>query len=348
MSLNEDIGDQLIGHRLELLRYEAGVAEELARAYDTSLAHVLAELAVARRRALAGRPIDPAAAARLNGLRADLTTQIRELHRVARLTLTERLAEVADFERAAQASLGDLVTTWTTVDEAAAATAVTQPIGGNLWTDRLATDLVAVSDTLQGTIAAAVASGASMPEIAKRIGQTTGLVETYRGRLIAIARTETQRVANTVALESYRQNADVLDGIQWLATLDTRTCVVCGARHGKVYPLGADGRPLGLDQQPPLHPRCRCFLSPVVVGVEAAPEMTFGAWLRRKGPSAQDEVLGPERAAMFRAGVPLDRFVDGRRALRMGELRAALKTTSPTTARGPARGDLVTVRSAAL
>jgi len=322
VSLNEDIGDQLVGHRLELLRYEAGVAEDLVRAYDTALRDVLAELAGVRKRAKQGKPIDPAARARLLGLKNDLTDKIRELNRISRLTLSERLTEIAEAERLAQGALGDLITTWTTVDEAAAATAVTRPIGGGLWTDRLAVDLLDVHDTLQGTIAAAVAQGASIPEIARRIGRDTGIVETYRGRLVAIARTETQRVANTVALQSYAQNADVLDGVQWLSTLDTRTCVVCGARHARIYPLDSSGSPVGLDQQPPLHPRCRCFLSPVVAGLDAANEMTFDAWLRRRGPTTQDEVLGTLRGNLFRSGVPLDRFVDGRRALKAGELRS--------------------------
>lgn len=321
MSVNEDIADLLVGHRLELLRYEAGVAEDLVAAYDRALRDVLAELATGRRLAAQNRPFDEARIRRLRGLSFDLTAKIRELNRVARLTLEQRLAEVAEWERATQAELSTLVTSWSDVDEQAAAIATTRPIGGGIWTDRLATDIVAVHDSLQSTIATMTARGASMTEIAREIARTTGLVENYRGRFVAIARTETQRVANTVALESYRQNADVLDGVQWLATLDTRTCVLCAPRHGRVYPLQG-GRPVGLDQPPPLHPRCRCFLSPVVKGLDPAPEMTFDAWLRRKGPATQDEVLGTLRGGLFRRGVALDQFVDGRRALKAGELRA--------------------------
>ena len=42
-TFNEDITDELIGHRLKVLRYEAGAVQDLLRIYDLALKDVLAE-----------------------------------------------------------------------------------------------------------------------------------------------------------------------------------------------------------------------------------------------------------------------------------------------------------------
>ncbi len=72
-----------------------------------------------------------------------------------------------------------------------------------------------------------------------------------------IARTETIRTFNTAAERRYR-----LAGVEmyrYLAAADERTCSVCFPKHGKIFRLGDAGAP-----RPPLHPRCRCTISPVV------------------------------------------------------------------------------------
>jgi len=52
---------------------------------------------------------------------------------------------------------------------------------------------------------------------------------------------------------------------------------------------------------------------------------TYGEWLGKQPKAFQDEILGAERAGLFRSGTPLERFVDqsGRR-LTLDELRAEL------------------------
>ena len=37
---------------------------------------------------------------------------------------------------------------------------------------------------------------------------------------------------------------------------------------------------------------------------------TYQSWLKKKPAAFQDEVLGPNRAKLFREGMALDRFVD--------------------------------------
>jgi hypothetical protein len=75
-----------------------------------------------------------------------------------------------------------------------------------------------------------------------------------------LGRTIINGVANQGRLEMYRQNADVLDGVKWLATLDSRACPVCGVMDGKVWQTDK----LHEVKSPPLHPNCRCVLIPYI------------------------------------------------------------------------------------
>ena len=69
-----------------------------------------------------------------------------------------------------------------------------------------------------------------------------------------------QHTFQDARMEMYQANADVLDGVQWLAALDHRTCLFCGALDGKIW------HPNQLRQikKPPLHKACRCRLVPYI------------------------------------------------------------------------------------
>lgn len=333
MSWNEDAADAVIGHRLALLRYEAGTARAMVEAYDAALADVEAERLRLEALVRAGTPINAERITRLYAVGNQLAARIRELRPLMVATTQGRLTEAAEAERRFQARLFRTMSAdvhFAGVPDAAVALAVSDPLGGSMWADRIAVDLFEAQSAIRAVIASGMARGASMPQIARGLREMDTIAATYRGRLISIARTETQRVANDVATATYEANADVLDGMQLLATLDSRTCAICAPDHNRVYAIGAP-RP-----DVPRHPRCRCFFAPVskpwsALGFPAemdefdgrpAEDTTFDAWLRRQPARTADEILGPTRAAMWRAGTPLARFSDGRRVLNLGELAA--------------------------
>lgn len=338
MSVNEDAFDLLVSHRLALLRYEAGTARDLAFIYEQAFDDLNAALDAARKKAASSGSLFTRDVERIQAALIELTARIREVNRVASLTMSERLSEVGEAERDFHAGRlsREIGVSFTAVPEATVAAAIRAPIGGGRWTDRLAVDLLEVHDALREVVARGIAGGGSMDRIAEVIGEATGIQEVYRNRLVAIARTEVQRVANDVALASYIENADIVGSVEWLATLDSRTCLRCAPLHATVYPLEA-GRPVGLPARPPLHPRCRCFLAPVVrpyselLGTPKRPpsdytgrpalDTTFDAWLKRQSAATQTEVLGAARRELWLAGTPLGAFVDAGRVLRLGELR---------------------------
>lgn len=109
-----------------------------------------------------------------------------------------------------------------------------------------------------------------------------------------IARSMVLGVANEAAHDLYDRNADVLNGKQWIATLDSRTCPQCGPLDGRVWFYG---RAPYVEQMPraPLHHQCRCFVAPVVKGLSEYQIPTWSDWVIRQSEEIRDRAttLGP-------------------------------------------------------
>jgi len=124
------------------------------------------------------------------------------------------------------------------------------------------------------------------------------------------------------------ENEDVLEGYEWVATLDSKTSLVCSSRDGTVYPFTDD--PIR-SPKPPAHFSCRSTIVPKVKpefdltggrvgvrpaigadGVEVVRGSTdYQSWLTRQPKAFQVEVLGKDRAELFRKGnLKLTNFVD--------------------------------------
>lgn len=74
----------------------------------------------------------------------------------------------------------------------------------------------------------------------------------------ATVRTETAAIASKSDMKLYKDLG--IDSIKFMASLDGKTCAVCGDMDGKVIPLKQCR--IGLNM-PPLHPNCRCYTVPV-------------------------------------------------------------------------------------
>jgi len=121
-------------------------------------------------------------------------------------------------------------------------------------------------------------------------------------QLYALVRTAATH-ASTAAREASFEQLGV-DKYRFVATLDSRTSIQCAANDGEVFTMGKG--PL-----PPLHPNCRSTIVPYIgepIGNRASvdgpvpAETTFRGWLEGQPASVQNEVLGPTRAAAWRAG----------------------------------------------
>lgn len=185
------------------------------------------------------------------------------------------------------------------------------------------------------TVQAGITAGATNAEITRNV---MSLVNTRtKAQAETVVRTAANAAGSAARAELYAANSDVLQGEEYVATLDGRTRPSHAALDGNQYPVGQG-------PQTPLGYNCRCLRVPVVDQRFAAlregatrasyqgpvsAQRTYGGWLRDQPEAFQDEVLGPERAKLFRSGgLSLDKFADDSgRLYTLDELRARERIT---------------------
>jgi SPP1 gp7 family putative phage head morphogenesis protein len=144
-----------------------------------------------------------------------------------------------------------------------------------------------------------------------------GLLAQAEHNAEAIVRTSIQHVASTARHETFARNSDVVEGWEFVATLDSNTTQQCRSLDGKVFPL--DKGP-----KPPVHIRCRSTSVPKIssefdfldegatrsaVGGPVPANMSYYEWLKGQPASFQDDALGATRAKLFRdGGLSADQF----------------------------------------
>jgi SPP1 gp7 family putative phage head morphogenesis protein len=131
--------------------------------------------------------------------------------------------------------------------------------------------------------------GESPRKVARRLGEEIqGL---SRDRALRISRNETLRVLTTVQARTYEANADVCTGMMIVESLDSRTCMLCWARHGTILQLGEGF---------PRHIACRGSLTPVTTTTRkrATGEQEFFL----KSADEQKEILGASRYKLWSEG----------------------------------------------
>jgi len=170
---------------------------------------------------------------------------------------------------------------------------------------------------------------------------TGGVMQTTTRDAEGLVRTAVTFTAARGMLETFRENASILEGVQYVATLDDRTTLICLSLDGTVWDLDdpeiivpgeathwgcrstliglPDWKKLGLTE-PPAADRVVRDLSTVsdedllrtvrarrrsggFGDVERISSNTAAAeWLRRQRPAVQNRIFGKGRAELFRNG----------------------------------------------
>lgn len=183
-----------------------------------------------------------------------------------------------------------------------------------------------------------IAQGETVYQIVTRIiGSkkygTPGVMHALRRNAWALVHTSVQQVANDARLATFRENADILKGLKFLATLDAHTSNICIAHSGAEWDM--EGKPIRGNfpfRSPPLHFNCRSVLVPITktyreLGVDIEEvskgtrasdlgqipsDTTFEGFLARHDAEYVDKLLGPGRAMLWRDGkITLQDLVDG-------------------------------------
>ena len=77
-------------------------------------------------------------------------------------------------------------------------------------------------------------------------------IGTGAARALTIDRTETYSAYKSAVIETLRDRR--IRYYMWISENDNRTCDICEALHGTIHEI---------DEEPFIHPNCRCVLIPV-------------------------------------------------------------------------------------
>ena len=216
----------------------------------------------------------------------------------------------------------------TQVEQAVLNVGMDTPVGPGTLTLNDAIDLFKANKKLDITkvINDAILIGDTTKQVTRNLSGMLG--SQHKHQIEALVRTSTNHAASMARKRLVEENASVLKGEEWVATLDGRTTLICAGRDGKIYPPGKG-------PYPPAHWNCRSVRVPVVdprfaMGIQSARRPQVGAkgrgtttgktkfdgWLRRQPANFQDEYFsqfpdGAEKAKLFRVGeLKIDRFRD--------------------------------------
>jgi SPP1 gp7 family putative phage head morphogenesis protein len=324
-SANTQLRDKTIAHSIYLQRYYGNTTKEITKLLEKVEVDLVAKL----------RSMDMNSEwsiARIDQQLQSVRAILNEGYALAGKELISNMHDAAEYEQEWQIKAVN-ESTPVVLDMVAVAPVTlfaaveSKPLEGKLikeWIDKLDQDSYT---RIQDAVRMGLVEGQSYADVVKRITGTKALQ--YTDGVMALNKRQTQALVstamahatNTARDEFYQENADLYKGVQWVSTLDQRTSSICQARDGKVYPLNTGIRP-------PAHFRCRSAMVPILKSWQAlglknpsgrtrasmdgqvAQTETYQSWLKKKPAAFQDEVLGQERAKLFRDGTPLDRFVD--------------------------------------
>jgi hypothetical protein len=125
--------------------------------------------------------------------------------------------------------------------------------------------------------------------------------------------------SNSVVINDiHKLNQNYFEGYQWIACLDTKTCLACAELDNKIYDKlpGMRGKGTEPPSEPPLHNNCRCVLVPVLEGMRDELEndpVNYKNWFEKQRDETKLDILGPSRYREYLNGKAVDEFAkDGK------------------------------------
>jgi SPP1 gp7 family putative phage head morphogenesis protein len=154
----------------------------------------------------------------------------------------------------------------------------------------------------------------------KAAGYNDGVLATTNRNAGAIIRTAVQHVATQARMETLKANPDVVQSVEWVSTLDSKTTAQCRTLDKRRFKLTEGPRP-------PIHINCRSTVVAVTnfsalfgkgatrasVGGSGAKQVradqSYYDWLKAQPAAFQEKAIGPTRAKLFRdGGLSAERF----------------------------------------
>jgi len=159
----------------------------------------------------------------------------------------------------------------------------------------------------------------------KALNFQDGILDKVNRNTEIMVRTAVQNASAQAKQAIWEANSDVVQGVEWVSTLDSRTTSQCRSLDAQVFPVDSGPRP-------PIHYGCRSTTAPAIdprfdflkegetrpaIGEDASgandrgvvKNQTYYEWLKTQPAQFQDKVLGGTRGALFRnGGLNADQF----------------------------------------
>lgn len=331
-SANEQLLDKLIGHEVDLNQLSNGqvaLIVKILNGNDAKLRAALVEVIDSLGTNLSAAAVDAALAPviQLNGntfaaINAELAAATDGLIKY----------EIAFQKGAMQAVIPALVQDVYPIKAPAfnqvQALVNARPFQGKLLKEWMAGIEAGRTASIRDAIRSGVVDGRTTADIVRTIMGTRaeqyadGILQKPRREIEAVVRSAVSHTAEAASEKMFEANADIIDHLEWLSTLDTHTTDKCIIRDRKPYTL-IGHEPIGHDipwlaGPGRIHWRCRSTKLPILkdarsLGIKDAGarasmdgqvprDMNYAEWLGKQSAARQDEVLGPTRGKMMREG----------------------------------------------
>ncbi len=334
MSANQFLEESLIRHQIFLLRFAGTSARELKRLLRQLQKDVNARLIEAT---------TDFQIARLGAASAEIDALVAEMDTAG--VVAKSATDLADYEvdfalrlyeSAATVELSGINS------QLVIASATTKPIELVVGKETVITSIDAMirdfdsaaAREIKLAIQTGIVNGDPIDKIARDITRLTN------GQLFrnaeALARTVNLHVGSVARQSFYEANSDIIKDELFVATLDSRTTLICAGFDGKTFPIGQG--PI-----PPLHWRCRSVRvgrlddrfgladlggqRPQVGSAgpgTTSSRTTFNSFFGRQSEAWQKEYLGPKRWELYKKGqLNINQFTDDLgKALTIDQLKA--------------------------
>lgn len=236
MSANDKIADEIARHSIDLERFSVDLQNRVMPILTRVERDLAAEVA----------EFDPTGAATLTNRQKRLKALLKQTQGTIATgygeiseTVRDDLQDIAKLSDTAgrkivNRSLGVEIMTVAIAPEQLRALADDTMIQGAVVKEHWDRQETSLRQKFQDSVQDGFIRGESSTEIINRVrgtkerGYTDGIVIGSKNAVGALVRTSVQAVANSARLEAFKKNSDVLMAVQWLSTLDNRTCLVGG------------------------------------------------------------------------------------------------------------------------
>ena len=304
MSTNAFLVDAQLRHQIMIQRLSGGIWEDVDPVLQRMRDSIVARLA--------SEPTD-FQITRLNMLMADVNGMLKASLGEFSGQLQLGLEEFAEYETGFQGRmLGGVINVETVLPpvEQVVAAFTAEPAGiitGDR-VDRLTIPQMMSqfsdkkSKEIMNIVRAGFIEGQTTDQIARQV--SSRVTKRTRAQARALVRTATNHAASVARSKTMQANADVLEGEEWISTLDSNTTQTCFGLSGNIYPVG-------VGPTAPRHYNCRSLRAAKVkpefslfkggstrpaIGSDGVEQIstrkTFGGWLRGQPASFQDEFFG--------------------------------------------------------